>query len=322
MSHIPESLRKEGYTSEEETPAKIPSSSTIPDYLNCPICKGKHRSCADLDLHYLELFIQPEMFSCGHTVCKMCLERSQCPVCKKYDTRPPMTNYVLAQMIEAQYPQKIKQRQQELDEISNLRKKVQNYVLSARFDMLSKAFDAYIATQRYASSQDVMNHLQAIKELKSPLKEPEMKYFVSVKLQEPFIVTVGGYIVKLTDMGNFLDWVQLQNSTASTKRGKKKTTVDHTKMLPILLLCYSRSVGSPISDATYQKIAQVYNIDIGKALPLEEWRSQPSYWIKEVELGDVKQPAERIVCSCGRVHAATDSSDEEADFDSEEEEDF
>lgn len=52
MNHIPQSLLDEGFKEDEK------EEVVIPDPFQCPVCR--------------ELLIEPEMFTCGHTLCKIC----------------------------------------------------------------------------------------------------------------------------------------------------------------------------------------------------------------------------------------------------------
>lgn len=77
MNHIPESLKREGYE-------QCFLDEDVPNYLKCPTCK--------------ELFVNPEMYNCGHTLCKICIDQRQntnCPICKQSSYSPPIPNYIL-----------------------------------------------------------------------------------------------------------------------------------------------------------------------------------------------------------------------------------
>jgi len=312
MSKIPASLRNEGYTSdyEEEKTKNAPvtvQNAVIPDYLKCPVCK--------------ELFINPEMFGCGHTVCKMCIDRNICPVCKAMDVRTPMPNYVVSQLIESQYPEKKQQRQQELDEVVELRKRVDQYPFSARYATLSKALSEYIVERRVASYKDVFEHLSTphmVTELKSEPKESELKYFIAFKLLERSLVSsIGEYIVHVTDLPSLFTWIETHNT--ATKGKKKKTgCVDYLKMLPMLVICLTRPPVQSLH-ATYERLAKLYDLDIGKEIIIEEWKNQPSYWIKGVELGEITRlnVYEPFRCSCGMHHNNVVTDDEDEFYDSE-----
>jgi hypothetical protein len=91
-------FQKQGYADEEEVTTTITiSSKSIPDYLKCPVCK--------------ELFVSPEMYYCGHTVCKLCSETRHCPICRNVDPRGTTPNFTLKDVISNQFPELQKQRQ-------------------------------------------------------------------------------------------------------------------------------------------------------------------------------------------------------------------
>jgi len=301
MSRIPESLRKEGYCSdlEDENPkVLIQTTATVPDYLNCPVCK--------------ELFISPEMYACGHSVCKMCVEVRLCPVCKAVDHRPTVPNFVVIQLIESQYPEKFKQRQKELDEIVELRKKVSQYPISSRFSMLAKQFEELMDERQFVFSKEVIEYLKAAKiTLKAPITEQEAKYFLSWKLNNyGSYICVGDQIVRVSDLSSHLSWLE----TYTKSRKKKKLAIDPLKWLPLHSVCFTKPA-TPF--AIYQRIAQLYKIDIGLQIPFDEWRNQPSFWIKECDLGDVVHFPMDSHYQCGCPHHMVDSSDEEDEDDSE-----
>jgi len=301
MTKIPASLRNEGYTSDyEEEKGKAPEAPVvIPDYLKCPVCK--------------ELFINPEMFGCGHTVCKMCIERSTCPVCKGLDTRAPVPNYILNQLIEGQYPEKKQQRQKELDEVVELRKKVALYPVSTRYSVLSKQLSDLLTERKVISYKDIFDHLSSssvTSEIKSTPKETELKYFLSLELGgKPSLAAIGEYIVHATDFPSMMEWAESKGQqTPKGKKRKANGTVDHLKMLPLLLVCLTRS-GSQTQ--TYERLSKLYDVDIGKEIPQDEWKNQPSYWIKGVDLGEIQRPLfEPFRCSCG-MHHGNPLTDEE-----------
>lgn len=69
-SFIPKKKKKREETENSKTITNV-TPLDLPEYLKCPICK--------------EMLINPEMFSCGHTICSICTESrptSLCPVCK------------------------------------------------------------------------------------------------------------------------------------------------------------------------------------------------------------------------------------------------
>jgi len=302
MSRIPASLRNEGYTSgNEEEKTKLVVPSVIPDYLKCPVCK--------------ELFINPEMFACGHTVCKLCIERNICPVCKGIDVRAPVSNYILNQLIEGQYPEIKKQRQKELDEVVELRKKIDLYPISARYSALTKALTEFITERRVVSYKDIFEHLSTltIPDVKSFPKENELKYFLSLKITDrAFIAAIGEHIVSITDVQTLLNWVEAKQPAPPKGKKKKHTQIEPLKMLPLLIACITRPAVMGMQ-ATYDRLAKLYEIDIGKEIPFDEWKNQPSYWIKGIELGEITKLSmfEPFRCSCGMHHGNPVTDDEE-----------
>lgn len=305
MTKIPLSLRNEGYTSGEEEKTTKPStqkSEKVSDYLKCPVCK--------------ELYINPEMFSCGHTVCKMCIDKNICPVCKGIEMRNPMPNYVLNQLIEEQFPEKKKQRQKELDEILDLRKRVDQYIICSRYAGLSVKFAEFMQEKKVATYSELFEYLKTVStpEVKGAPSEEELKYFLSLKLSDRSVIcAIGENIVYTTDVQTMLTWIENYKNLPSKA---KKKRVDMLKMLPLLLMCMNRVPIGPNSYQVYDRLAKLYEIDIGKEIPVDEWKNQPSFWIKGIDMGEVRRLVlEGYRCSCG-LHHHNDGpdSDDEDDF--------
>jgi len=299
MTHIPESLKMEGYSAE-----KI--FTKIPDYLSCPVCK--------------ELFINPEMLFCGHTICKVCLENLflsarpyTCPVCKTSAYGNPIPNFALKQLIEEQFREELKIRTGELEEMQGLKKKVEQYGFSERYSKLAQAFDEYLSTQRYALYNDVLQHLKSV-DIKPAISEEEGQYFLSIKLLGSYSAGwVGDCLYWKMDVETFLNWIE---SSSNEVKGNK----DHKKwcafLIPVLMS------GRTLQPATLEKIGKYYGVELGVSLPVLEWKNKPARWIKDIELGTINLDAH---LPCGHppgfhdVHVFTDSEDE---FDSDEDSDY
>jgi len=180
--------------------------------------------------------------------------------------------------------------------------------------------------RRFVAYQEVLEFLtstQVTQTVKSPITEPEVKYFLAARLFEPrgqfdrssVYACIGDRIVYVTDVPQLLTWMEgLKQSTSRSRNKKKKvpttSLADVQSMLPLILLCLSRP---STSHAIYQRFAKLYDLDIGNEMPLDSWKNQPSYWIKDVSLGEVKTLFE-YRCACGLNHGhqtSYDSSDDE-----------
>jgi len=304
MNYIPQCLRNEGYYSGLEDNSKVSKpiiKNFIPDYLKCPVCR--------------ELFISPEMFSCGHTICKVCTEsRPVCPVCKTIEHRSPVPNFIVSQLIDTEYSETQKRREKELEEVQELRKKVMDYIYSSRYEILGIIFRNFMMEKRYARYNEILNFFLSTdvqNQLESPIKEEELKYFLASKFNPKLGYSlIGEYIVLADNYDSFLNW--LDNQIVPPTRSKKKASqaIDHFKIIPLLLVSFSHVGNLEI----YQRLATIYKIDIGKELPLEEWKNQSSYWAKDIKLGIVNTISP---CSCGLHHSSDgiihSDSDSESD---------
>lgn len=97
-----------GYVEDEPeiTTTIVVSTKSFPDYLKCPVCK--------------DIFVSPEMYYCGHTVCKLCSETKHCPVCRAIDPRGTTPNFTLKDVIANQFPEIQKQRQKVRIKVSSI----------------------------------------------------------------------------------------------------------------------------------------------------------------------------------------------------------
>jgi len=254
MDYVPESLKREGYDptfGDEE----------IPPYLKCPTCK--------------ELFVDPAMYTCGHTLCKICIEQrhtSQCPICKQSCFTSPITNVILRELISEQYPKQQERRIVELKEMEGLRDKLLNYQRSTRFREIFEKFSQFLEASIY------INYLTVIKGLKNlptrpSITEDEAKFFLSSIFARTFeIGIIGEYIIdKRRGIENLISSFE-----------KRKPKGDVTKWIPLILMCMSTH--RTFTFDIYQRLAKLYRIDIGKELPFEEWRGKPAHWLKEIDL--------------------------------------
>jgi hypothetical protein len=99
---------------------------------------------------------------------------------------------------------------------------------------------------------------------------------------------------------------------ALKKKKKGSSTIEYNKWLPVAVFFSSRPPHT-ISDDLGRRIAALADLDVGLSIPLDEWKNQPSYWIKDVEIGEVKHGYSEHLCDrCGLFH---DHSEDEEDSD-------
>jgi len=258
MTHIPESLKREGYLTLEK------QKSDIPSYLLCPVCK--------------DLFVNPELFHCGHTVCKICIDNNRgtvCPVCKATCYSQLIPNFTVKQLIEEQFPTELKVRLEELTDMQALRKKLDQYQFSNRFTTLNNLFNKVLMENHYFLYQFVLKEM-LLATVQPPVKEEEALFFLACKLSQPYVaICIGECIAYRSDPEQFITWWESE---------KPKKQKDHKKWAPLILLGLAKP---NTTYETYKTLAKVMQVEIGNALPLQDWKNRPGYWIKDIDLGEL-----------------------------------
>jgi len=265
MKHIPASLKMEGYEEDDPVTEKA-KVEKIPETLFCPICK--------------ELFVNPEMYPCGHTLCKLCIlgseEKNRCPVCRiRMDYNQSLIpNYVLKNLIEQQYPDTNKHRSAQIEEMMALCKKMRIYDGSVRRVDVTREIMTFVQTDKYVTLVDIMKNLSKSK-LDPPVCEKEAQYNLAQQvLINRQVILVGKYFVwgERTEMRALVTWLE-----------KNKAPI-HKKWTPLLLMASSKWING-IEFADFKKLATIFKIDIGNEEPsMEQWKSQPPLWLKDIPL--------------------------------------
>lgn len=92
----------------EEEQDKEEQQHAWQDGHNCSIC--------------LDLYFQPERLACGHAFCSLCLskckgrtDKLQCPLCRQWDSTPPVPDHELGAEIARCYPQQLAARARSLE---------------------------------------------------------------------------------------------------------------------------------------------------------------------------------------------------------------
>eukprot|EP01117_Protostelium_nocturnum_P004680 TRINITY_DN1694_c0_g1_i1.p1 TRINITY_DN1694_c0_g1~~TRINITY_DN1694_c0_g1_i1.p1 ORF type:complete len:350 (-),score=102.93 TRINITY_DN1694_c0_g1_i1:60-1109(-) len=291
MTKIPSCLLEEGFDLDQKSEEKA-----IPEFLNCPICK--------------EILVEPEMYGCGHTVCKLCISgpmaryshTRECPVCKVSCYQSTIPNYVVKQMLESQYAKETKVRIEKLKEIQDLAIKVAQYGRSARFTLIDSHFEKFMEEKRFIHSDALTKHFIGFRDIKPSLSEDEFRYFLALKLQVgyPDYKDLGSHIVKgkSGDVEYHLSWLQ---------QHKKRKEI--MIWMPLIMMNASRSLNLD----QIKRFAEVYNIPIGETLTIEQWKSKPAYWLKTIDLGEIRGLPGCAEHSCGfhgtHVFDSSDSDD-------------
>lgn len=252
MKHVPQCLLEEGYDlilKEDE--------EAIPASLKCPSCK--------------ELLVEPEIYPCGHTVCGECKgpEMGSCPVCKcMYLSTTP--NSIIAKIIEEKYFKQLQKRKQDLFEMREMKKKLMHYPLSSRFQIILRNFNEYMNTNICVHYKNLIHHICSDTLHGFPVHELEAKYFVAVmccKIQD--VGVVGEYIISRNiDLNSLITWAEQKSEN------KKWLPLVFTAKPPQLVFCFE----------IYQRLANIYKVNIGKKLNIEEWMQNPADWLKDLEL--------------------------------------
>lgn len=263
MSHIPKCLVEEGFTKEEE---EI-SITKVPDYLLCPICK--------------ELFVEPEMFRCGHTVCKVCKTNSSrewCPVCKiPMFSEMGAPNFVLKQLIEDQFPALFQKRKKELEETLALQQLRRSFERCVRFRDLVDFFRDYMMTQKYTMLPNAVEHLKTFT-TDTPVSVDEAKFVVgwSIQNQVKDYHVLGNYVLYCHshDAGRVADWLS-HNSTPMNR-----------KWAPLIMFSigWANAFGTPDQYAEKLKaLAKIYKVEFGSP-PTDflVWNTKPPHWLKDM----------------------------------------
>ncbi|XP_005103431.1 bifunctional apoptosis regulator [Aplysia californica] len=128
------SLMANGHSVEENRTDKETLSGETEENSSAPSTELRHREKtdskfdADLENEFacpvcLRIVIQPTTLNCGHTSCRVCLARwyfnskkKECPLCRKRYQGHPMINRQIKNLLESVFPDKIKEREQELED--------------------------------------------------------------------------------------------------------------------------------------------------------------------------------------------------------------
>ena len=89
-----------------------------PPYLTCPVCK--------------ELFLEPTLLDCSHTLCKRCIPHNACPVCRE-EFEHTTHNRAIEETIGDRYPEEVKKLHARLQQLEKERKFTKAYKQSVRF---------------------------------------------------------------------------------------------------------------------------------------------------------------------------------------------
>lgn len=104
-------------------------------------------------------------------------------------------------------------------------------------------------------------------------------------------------------------------SEASIKKKKKTSLIEYNKWLPVAIFFSSRPAHT-INEALTKRIAGLADLDVGNTIPLDEWKNQPSSWIKDIDIGEVKAGYQPHRCDrCGLFHEHSDSDSDQDDSD-------
>eukprot|EP01114_Cavostelium_apophysatum_P019550 TRINITY_DN6335_c0_g1_i1.p1 TRINITY_DN6335_c0_g1~~TRINITY_DN6335_c0_g1_i1.p1 ORF type:complete len:353 (-),score=81.16 TRINITY_DN6335_c0_g1_i1:16-1074(-) len=266
MAKVPESLLREGFND-----MAVEAEKKVPASLTCPVCK--------------ELFVQPQMLHCGHTMCAPCADDSTlvsgcCPVCKERTAyMKPITNFHLMQFIEEQFPQEYKKRNEQLLELQTLKKKLEQYKDSQRFEDLYKIMKDLMEENHFMSHRNIINQLKAAKIGGSAVKDEEAMYFLYCCLTfcySSYFLLSGEYIFRRTDTTRMLEWYEKQKKTKQQKELKK--------WLPVLI---QNSKGHSEWNLT-ERIAKLAGVDMGKNMSVADFKNHSAFWIKDLEVGSIR----------------------------------
>jgi len=291
MKHIPKSLLLEGFKDD-------PVEPVIPDPFCCPICR--------------ELLIEPEMFSCGHTLCKLCITNTKrphmgctCPVCRAsiYTTAP---NLALRDVITQQYPEQQQKRAQQLKEIQDLGSKLTTYTRSARFKKVEAGFLEVMRKFRIIKVPEIIEAMRSSKTIIPAVTDLEIEYFIAWKLEfkhQMEFRDIGQLILHVTpdELYGYLDF--LQNSQNKTEL---------MRWSPLVMMTMNR--GFPFDD--YKRVADIHGLEIGEKIPIEDWLHRPAFWLKDLDIGEI---SEDVTHRCNHVrHMMPFYVDDSDDFNSDE----
>lgn len=175
-------------------------------------------------------------------------------------------------MLEQNYPKEQEKRKEQFEELKGLREKLQKYTKSTRHKKLMESFNEFLSKNVFFHFEAMVNHLTHMDLTPSPSRE-EIEYFLSLMLLRTCEVgTVGEHIVDKKGIEPMLDHME----------SKKSTLAQNRKWIPLLIPCITLHSTLPFS--FYEKLSKLYKVDIGKELPLDEWRGRPARWIKDLEL--------------------------------------
>jgi len=247
--------------------------------------------------------------------CKICCEANNetsrcCPVCKEGNYMKLIPNYIVKQLIEDGYPEIAKLRAEQLAQLQELKKKLVQFLFSERYIAIDKKFEEIMSENIIMNSKSLVESLGKLVEFKPLISEPEAYYYIHCKLtNQSYCFLVGEYLIKKQDIESLL-------TSADSAKGKKHTEIK--KWLPVILMSNLRP---GTSFEQYQKVAKITKIDIGKNTDLQEFKSRPVFWIKDLDLGNINQPT----CShyaCAHANSRYDTSSDEDDEDSSSSDDY
>jgi hypothetical protein len=275
MTKIPKCLAEEGFSELEE----------IPDYLKCPICK--------------ELIVSPDVYSCGHSVCKICSDAaaitSRCPVCKSHTVSTSTPNYMMQSVVEAQFPKLVAKRKEEVEAIKLLRVKLLQYPRSTRYGILKTEFKKIIDAKPFLTLNEI--HEQLSKKCEMDISEEEVKYFLTTMKTGYYggggdFRVIGKYICSFWPNA-FVRWVK-----------------DHPADKGWIPLSYSETNTPDLTN----DIAKIFNINIENTLPINDWKAISPIWLKEINLQIQEELS--FCADCGNFHPdmAFYDSDSDSDF--------
>ncbi|PRP79597.1 LON peptidase N-terminal domain and RING finger protein [Planoprotostelium fungivorum] len=263
MSHVPKSLLDEGFAEVNDP------DTTVPDYLQCPVCR--------------EILVEPEMNSCGHTLCKICVMASKkshllsdCPVCKCAYSHPPVPNFVVKQILDKEYPELQKIRNQQLKDMQELSQRITSYPRSSRYRSLNDCFTRTMSEEMIQPVTKIIETLKKKSNLNPHPSDAEIEYYMAWKLNLRFqseYRDVGQLIFYCPgeDVSVYIDWLEHHKS------------IEYTRWTPVLFFAIYRST----SYASLKKVADIHQLDIGQKISLDEWLNRPAFWLKGLDLGDI-----------------------------------
>jgi len=244
---VPACVEQEGFNNTDDK---------IPEYLLCPICK--------------ELIVSPEMFPCGHTVCQVCsfgisgYGSAFCPVCKARSDKPA-TNWMVKSIVEAQYPKEAEKRMKEIESLKQCKEKLRLYPGSKRHNDILVEIKKFLDAKPVVTVPEVIEFVQKKRSLRDAT-EAEVKYFLStlsIERNWGVFSAIGSHLC-IRRMEEIVKWAQ--------------KNPENKKWIPLI------AIGP--ENASLRDVAKLFKVDIGEQLPLQDWRSAPAFWIKDIDVNE------------------------------------